>query len=188
MFNLFRPIFTNNIIRSLIFIILANLGFFLALKKFSSPSIVLINPLFTRVFLTLVFINLFSLVVYRMPVTTLISFNFSIALSLWLGTFVALFLKIRRLAVLLPSNTPWYLMPFLCLVELISSLVRPLTLRFRLMANLSAGHILLRLITKVNFFWISGILLCILELIVCVIQGFVFVILLIVYLEESLRH
>ena len=45
---------------------------------------------------------------------------------------------------LLPRNVG-VLGPFIILVELIRSLVRPLTLAFRLAANITAGHVILSL-------------------------------------------
>ena len=44
----------------------------------------------------------------------------------------------------MPNNVG-ILGPFIILVELISSLVRPLTLAFRLAANITAGHVILGL-------------------------------------------
>merc|ERR1712064_86566 len=47
---------------------------------------------------------------------------------------------------LLPMGAPAPLNPFLVLIETVSIIVRPITLSVRLMANISAGHIVLTLV------------------------------------------
>jgi len=47
------------------------------------------------------------------------------------------------LAHLAPLGTPKPLIPFMVLIELVRSLMRPLTLAVRLAANIVAGHLLL---------------------------------------------
>jgi F0F1-type ATP synthase membrane subunit a len=51
----------------------------------------------------------------------------------------------------LPKDTPRYLVAFLGLVELVRIAIRPLTLCFRLLANMRAGHILLSLACKIGY-------------------------------------
>lgn len=140
-------------------------------------------------FMVLAILNLLSLIVYNYPVTTTLGFNLSLAISLWLSRILMQVRKIRTVSSLLPSNTPWYLIPFLRLVELVRILVRPITLCFRLLANIRAGHILLTLICKIPLnLWVLGVLFGLLELIVSLVQAFVFLILVGVYLEESFSH
>jgi len=142
-----------------------------------------------RGFLILALSNLLSLVCYRYPLTTTLGFNLSMALSLWLTGILFTLVKGLSLASLLPRNSPWYLIPFLCLVEVVRIVVRPITLCFRLLANIRAGHILLTLICKIRTgLWTLGILFGILELMVSLVQAFVFLILVTVYLEEAFRH
>jgi F-type H+-transporting ATPase subunit a len=98
-------------------------------------------------------------------------------------------LKRKPFRVFLPLNTPWYLIPFLRVVEMVRIRVRPVTLCFRLLANISAGHILLALVCKLSFgAWLLGVILSLLELVVAVVQSFVFVMLIRVYLQESFSH
>ena len=49
----------------------------------------------------------------------------------------------RFRAKFLPEGAPSLLNPFLSVVELVSVLVRPLTLSIRLVANINAGHLVL---------------------------------------------
>jgi len=140
-------------------------------------------------FLVLAILNLTSLVCYSFPITTILRFNLRLALSLWLRRIIFILIKRFVGGVILPANSPWYLAPFLSLVELVSIIVRPITLCFRLLANIRAGHVLLTLICKINFgLWILGVLFGVLELMVSFVQAFVFLMLITVYLEESFRH
>lgn len=159
------------------------------IRKSLLPSLGVDINLFFSFFLVLRIFNLISLIVFSYPVTTTLSFNIRAALILWLMRILFLTQKINWVSSLLPSNSPWYLVPFLSLVEIIRIGVRPITLCFRLLANITAGHILLALICKLPYYsWLLGVLFGLLELLVSLVQAFVFLILVRVYLEESLRH
>lgn len=67
---------------------------------------------------------------------------------------------------LVPSRAPTALVPLLIVIELVSLLVRPCAIVLRITINLLCGHLLLVVFPP--------LLLLPLELIVCVIQGYVF--------------
>ena len=82
-------------------------------------------------------------------------------------------------------------MVFIVLVELVRSVIRPLTLSVRLSANIMAGHLLFVLVGRACMGLSSLILilaaqfiLFLLELAVSIIQGYVFVVLLTLYYSE----
>lgn len=86
------------------------------------------------------------------------------------------------------------LMRFMVVVEILSNLIRPLALTFRLTANIMAGHLLMSLIggALINFsfsFIVLGSLvqslLVFMELGVSLIQSYVFSTLLLLYLSET---
>nr|AXI98744.1 ATP synthase F0 subunit 6 [Pseudoniphargus sp. 1-Murcia] len=125
-------------------------------------------------------------------------FTLSLALSLWLGMFVYTWLNntSNSLMHLIPAGTPSALMPFMVLIETISSLIRPGTLAVRLAANMIAGHLLMVLlssaflfspITALPFLYLSQALLSLLEMAVALIQAYVFSILLTLYSAESMN-
>lgn len=104
----------------------------------------------------------------------------------------------EALAHLLPKGTPTLLIPVLIVIETISVFIRPLSLGVRLTANLTAGHLLIQLISSavlVMLLQASPIaiptmvilfFLTLLETAVAVIQAYVFVLLLSLYLQENI--
>jgi F-type H+-transporting ATPase subunit a len=159
-----------------------------ALVYFAFPTSKSFSILLLSLFLRLRILNLLSIVIYSYPVTTTLAFNLGAAFSCWVRGVLLQLIKLGVSSSVLPSNSPWYLVPFLCVVELVRVLVRPITLCFRLLANITAGHVLIALICKIPFVWTIGRLFGGLELMVAIVQGFVFAILIRVYFEEALRH
>lgn len=91
-------------------------------------------------------------------------------------------------------GTPYPLIPFMVLIEIIRTVIRPLTLSVRLAANMVAGHLLIVLvrgpIASIPWGLLAGtliglLLLVILELAVSFIQRYVFRTLLSLYVIES---
>uniref|UniRef100_A0A8C5NAL3 ATP synthase F(0) complex subunit a n=1 Tax=Gouania willdenowi TaxID=441366 RepID=A0A8C5NAL3_GOUWI len=99
---------------------------------------------------------------------------------------------------LLPEGTPTLLIPILIIIETISLFIRPLALGVRLTANLTAGHLLIQLIATAVFVllplipsvaFLTALLLfalTLLEIAVAIIQAYVFVLLLSLYLQENI--
>nr|YP_004581411.1 ATP synthase F0 subunit 6 [Crocodylus acutus]ADK76537.1 ATP synthase F0 subunit 6 [Crocodylus acutus]AEB01036.1 ATP synthase F0 subunit 6 [Crocodylus acutus]QOI74319.1 ATP synthase F0 subunit 6 [Crocodylus acutus] len=143
--------------------------------------------------------NLLGLLPYTFTPTTQLSMNMALALPLWLAT-VLIGLRNKptsSLAHLLPEGTPTPLIPILILIETISLLIRPIALAVRLTANLTAGHLLMHLISTavLNLVTTSTLLagltlsilalLMLLEIAVAMIQAYVFTLLLSLYLQEN---
>jgi F0F1-type ATP synthase membrane subunit a len=103
-----------------------------------------------RGFLVIALFNLFSLICYSFPITTILGLNITFGLSLWLGCLFFILTKRALVRRILPLNSPNGLAPFLSIVELVRILVRPITLSFRLLANIRAGHVLLTLACKMS--------------------------------------
>lgn len=92
-----------------------------------------------------------------------------------------------------PQGTPLALLPFMVLIELVSSLMRPLTLAVRLAANIVAGHLLLVLVSsampslagpRIVIALVGLLALMVLEVGVSVIQRYVFISLTSLYSRE----
>nr|ACH82135.1 ATPase subunit 6 [Crithagra burtoni] len=154
----------------------------------------------TSLMIFLLLINLLGLLPYTFTPTTQLSMNLALAFPLWLATLLT---GLRNqpsasLAHLLPEGTPTPLIPALILIETTSLLIRPLALGVRLTANLTAGHLLIQLISTATMALFTTmpmvslltllilLLLTILEVAVAVIQAYVFVLLLSLYLQENI--
>nr|YP_009182784.1 ATP synthase F0 subunit 6 [Austrolebias charrua]AKL82657.1 ATP synthase subunit 6 [Austrolebias charrua] len=156
--------------------------------------------LLTALFMLLISLNLLGLLPYTFTPTTQLSLNMAFALPLWLATVITGFRNSSThvLAHLLPEGTPTLLIPILVIIETISLFIRPLALGVRLTANLTAGHLLIQLVSMATFFLTSFFLpaafltltllffLTILEIAVAVIQAYVFILLLSLYLQENI--
>nr|AKA97965.1 ATPase subunit 6 [Dendrocopos leucopterus] len=154
----------------------------------------------TSLMILLLSINLLGLLPYTFTPTTQLSMNMALAFPLWLATLLT---GLRNqpsasLGHLLPEGTPTPLIPALILIETTSLLIRPLALGVRLTANLTAGHLLIQLISTAStalltimpavsiLTTIILLLLTILEVAVAMIQAYVFVLLLSLYLQENI--
>nr|BBD49773.1 ATPase subunit 6 [Tactostoma macropus] len=156
--------------------------------------------IFTSLIIFLITLNVLGLLPYTFTPTTQLSLNLGLAVPLWLATVI---IGMRNqptaaLGHLLPEGTPTLLIPVLIVIETISLLIRPLALGVRLTANLTAGHLLMGLISTAAFYLlpimptvaalttIVLLLLSLLEIAVAMIQAYVFVLLLSLYLQENI--
>nr|YP_010567821.1 ATP synthase F0 subunit 6 [Etheostoma osburni]QWE36778.1 ATP synthase F0 subunit 6 [Etheostoma osburni]QWE36791.1 ATP synthase F0 subunit 6 [Etheostoma osburni]QWE36804.1 ATP synthase F0 subunit 6 [Etheostoma osburni]UZC55150.1 ATP synthase subunit 6 [Etheostoma osburni]UZC55176.1 ATP synthase subunit 6 [Etheostoma osburni] len=147
----------------------------------------------------LITLNMLGLLPYTFTPTTQLSLNLGLAVPLWLATVI---IGMRNqpthaLGHLLPEGTPGPLIPVLIVIETISLFIRPLALGVRLTANLTAGHLLIQLIATAAFVLLPLmptvailtsavlVLLTLLEVAVAMIQAYVFVLLLTLYLQEN---
>nr|WCJ45011.1 ATP synthase F0 subunit 6 [Pristipomoides auricilla]WCJ45050.1 ATP synthase F0 subunit 6 [Pristipomoides sieboldii]WIL95356.1 ATP synthase F0 subunit 6 [Pristipomoides auricilla]WIL95369.1 ATP synthase F0 subunit 6 [Pristipomoides sieboldii] len=153
----------------------------------------------TSLMLFLISLNMLGLLPYTFTPTTQLSLNMGLAVPLWLAT-VIIGLRNQPTAALghlLPEGTPTLLIPVLIIIETISLFIRPLALGVRLTANLTAGHLLIQLIATAAFVLLPLMptvailttillfLLTLLEVAVAMIQAYVFVLLLSLYLQEN---
>nr|AAT74408.1 ATP synthase subunit 6 [Pteroglossus castanotis] len=154
----------------------------------------------TSLMILLLLINLLGLLPYTFTPTTQLSMNMALAFPLWLATLLTGLRNQPSISLghLLPEGTPTLLIPALILIETTSLLIRPLALGVRLTANLTAGHLLIQLISTATFVLLPILpavsilttlillLLTILEVAVAMIQAYVFVLLLSLYLQENI--
>nr|ADO22854.1 ATP synthase F0 subunit 6 [Myiothlypis conspicillata] len=154
----------------------------------------------TSLMIFLLLINLLGLLPYTFTPTTQLSMNLALAFPLWLATLLTGLRNQPSISLghLLPEGTPTPLIPALIMIETTSLLIRPLALGVRLTANLTAGHLLIQLISTATTALFSTMpmislltflilfLLTILEVAVAMIQAYVFVLLLSLYLQENI--
>nr|YP_010956723.1 ATP synthase F0 subunit 6 [Entomacrodus strasburgi]WMY89816.1 ATP synthase F0 subunit 6 [Entomacrodus strasburgi] len=176
------------------------------MNRFSQQIFLPLSPsghkwalMLTSLMVFLITLNMLGLLPYTFTPTTQLSLNMALAVPLWLATII---IGMRNqpthaLGHLLPEGTPTPLIPILIIIETISLFIRPLALGVRLTANLTAGHLLIQLIATAAFVLLPLmpavailtatllILLTLLEVAVAMIQAYVFVLLLSLYLQEN---
>lgn len=152
----------------------------------------------TSLFLLIIFINLLGIAPYIFRISSHLLITLSIGLPLWASIIISslLFKPKHTIAHILPDGAPEWLNPFLVLIETTRVMVRPLTLSFRLAANITAGHVVLSLIssyaaralTLINSSFILLLLISsaytIFEFAICLIQAYIFCLLLSLYSDD----
>nr|ATL15903.1 ATP synthase F0 subunit 6 [Johnius amblycephalus] len=177
------------------------------INRFTQQILTPLNPaghkwalILASLMIFLITLNMLGLLPYTFTPTTQLSLNLAFAFPLWLAT-VLMGMRNQPTAALghlLPEGTPTPLIPILVIIETISLLIRPLALGVRLTANLTAGHLLMQLTSTAAFVLLSLmpavailatallLLLTLLEIAVAMIQAYVFVLLLSLYLQENI--
>jgi len=160
-------------------------------------------PFLTSVFLFIFFCNIVEIIPgIQMPVTARMAIPATLALLVWV-LYNAVGIKKQGFfgylkSSLLPPGVPKALLPLVMLIEFVSTfLIRPFSLAVRLFANMLAGHLLLvtfavltaavwsatplALIVPVTF--ATLVALTMFEVLVAVLQAFIFTILTAVYIN-----
>ena len=155
---------------------------------------------FTFIFTIFIFIllgNLLGMIPYGFTFTSHIIVTFAMAAIVLLGVTV---IGIARhgfhfLSFFVPHGVPAVLLLLLVPIEVLSYFIRPFTLSIRLFANMMAGHTMLAIfagfVTAMGIFGIIplsvDVLLIFLELLVAVLQAYVFTILTCLYLRDAIH-
>nr|YP_009307959.1 ATP synthase F0 subunit 6 [Myrianida brachycephala]AOR87132.1 ATP synthase F0 subunit 6 [Myrianida brachycephala] len=149
-------------------------------------------------FIMMLMFNLLGLTPYCLSLTNHLMFTLTFGLPLWMSLVISSFVYnfYQGTAMLLPPGAPTTLNPFLVIVETVSTLVRPITLSFRLAANMTAGHVVLGLMGSymssiiMSSFSQSLLFLSLMsgyimfEFAICAIQAYVFCLLLTLYAND----
>ena len=106
----------------------------------------------------------------------------------------------KFLKILLPSGTPMWLAPLMIVIETIAFLSRPISLAIRLFANMTAGHVILKVFAGFVISLLSAsaamkaasiipflglIAVTMLEILVGFLQAYIFAILTCIYLGDA---
>ena len=138
----------------------------------------------------ILYFNLVSMIPFRPALSVQLGRILYISLIFW---FIIISFSLTKsikgfLTHLIPIGTPSFLIPFIFLIELVRIIVRPITLRVRLVANVLAGHLLMTLLfslcERIKSAFIFYIILNLIELGVGLIQSYIFVTLLGIYYSE----
>ena len=161
-------------------------------------------PFIFSLFMFILFGNLLGMIPYSYTFTSQIIVTITLALIIFIGvTLIALIKhKLKFFTFFFPSGVPIALAPLLIPIEIISYLMRPVSLSVRLFANMLAGHTMMKVFAGLIIMMTSasGILkagavlpllavigLTGLEFLVAALQAYVFSILTCMYLHDALH-
>lgn len=166
------------------------------------------NVYFTIVFylfFVIVFANLIGMIPYSFTVTSSFIVTFFLASMHFIAINLIGTTQVRWeiTNLFLPQGVPLAISPFLILIELISYIARVFSLSIRLFANMMSGHALLKILIGFSwalltsgsvififlslFPWIIVTLIMFLEVLIAFLQGYVFVILVTIYINDVLN-
>lgn len=154
-------------------------------------------PFVFSLFMFIFFANLLGLMPYAFTFTSHIIVTFVLAMIVFIGVTVIGFARhgAHFLSFFVPSGVPSVVLILMVPIEIISYLSRPISLSVRLFANMTAGHILMKVFA--GFIIPLGVLglapfvvdvaLVGFELLVAFLQAYVFAVLTCLYLNDAIH-
>ena len=154
-------------------------------------------PLVFSLFMFILFGNLFGMIPYSFTFTSHIIVTLALAMGVFIFVTILGFVKhgIKFFGFFVIPGLPFYMLPLLIPIEVISYLSRPVSLSVRLFANMLAGHTLLKVfagfVSALGFFGILPLVFIIaltgLEILIAFLQAYVFAILTCLYINDALH-
>jgi len=162
-------------------------------------------PFIFTLFFFVLFANLLGMIPGSFTVTSHIIVTFALAAVVFVGVTVIGFIRhgAHFLTLFVPKGAPVWLLPLVVLIEVISYFVRPISLSVRLFANMLAGHTMMKVFAGFIILLASSlgalglfvgllplafiVALTGLEVLVAVLQAYVFTILTCIYLNDALH-
>ncbi len=153
-------------------------------------------PFIFSLFMFILFCNLFGMIPTSFTVTSHIIVTFALAAFIFIAVTLIGFVKhgTHFLSLFLPAGTPWWMMPLMIVIELVSYLARPVSLSIRLAANMLAGHLLLKIVAGFVMIGILGIfpfafllIFTGFEIFIACLQAYIFTLLTCIYLNDALN-
>ncbi|TAJ94741.1 MAG: F0F1 ATP synthase subunit A [Reyranella sp.] len=154
-------------------------------------------PFIFSLFIFTLFGNILGMLPYGYTFTSQIAVTFFMAMVVFLGvTLIGLFKHgLHFFSLFFPHGAPLFTAPILIPIELVSYLSRPISLSVRLFANMTVGHVLLKVLAgfviALGFFGVIPLVVLVaitaLELLVALLQAYIFTILCCIYLNDALH-
>jgi len=155
-------------------------------------------PWVFTIFIFILTLNLLGMIPHAYTVTSHIIVTFAFAAMVWIVVTIIGFVRhgFGFLRLFVPSGVPWWLMPIIVPIELISYFIRPISHSVRLFANMMAGHTMLKVfagfVVGLGFLggWAPLVFLIGftgLEIVVAFLQALIFTVLTCIYLNDALN-
>ena len=158
------------------------------------------TSLFTFIFILINILNLFGLIPYTFVLTSQFFFTFGLAFIAFITINITgiVFHGFAFLRLFYPTGTPIFIVPLLILIEFVSYIARVFSLAIRLFANITAGHILVKILSWLTWMILDLVLLSagsfivisclwVLEFFISILQAYVFLTLLCLYLNDVIN-
>ena len=154
-------------------------------------------PFVFSVFFFVLFGNLIGMIPYMFTYTSHIIVTFTLAMVVFLFVTILGFVKhgMKFFSIFAPKGLPVFLFPLLVPIEMISYLSRPVSLAVRLFANMMAGHTMMKVFAgfaaMLGVYGFAPILVNVIltgfEIVIAMLQAYVFTILTCVYLNDAVH-
>lgn len=154
-------------------------------------------PFIFTIFMFILMGNLIGMFPYTFTFTSQLIVTFGLAMiAFGMATLVG-FMRhgLHYFTLFVPKGAPVYMLPLIIPIEILSYLSRPVSLSVRLFANMMAGHTMLKVFAgftvALGIFGVAplavNILLTAFEILVAVLQAYVFTILTCIYFKDSIH-
>lgn len=155
-------------------------------------------PFIFTLFSFILIANLLGMLPRSFTVTSHISVTLALAVLVFLFVTILGFAHngLGYLKLFVPSGVPMLLLPLIVVIEVVSYMMRPISLSVRLFANMLAGHILMKVIAGfvVGLGLVGGwapfafmVGFTGFEIVVAVLQAFIFTLLTCIYLNDAIN-
>ena len=154
-------------------------------------------PFIFTLFMFILVGNLVGMIPFAYTFTSQIIVTFAMAATIFMGVTVIGLVRhgLHFFSLFVPSGTPLILAPLLIPIEVISYFVRPVSLSVRLFAKMMAGHTMMKVFggftVLLGVLGVAPIILLValtgFEIMVAVLQAYVFTVLTCLYLNDAIH-
>lgn len=156
-------------------------------------------PLIFSLFIFVLTCNLLGLIPFvgAFTPTSHVAVTLGLAMIVFITVVIVGFARhgFHFLTLFIPKDAPIVLVPLVAAIEFVSFLSRPFTLAIRLFANMTAGHVLLKVfgsfVVALGVFGVIplgvNVALSALEVMIAVVQAYVFALLASIYLNDAVN-
>lgn len=155
-------------------------------------------PWVFSIFIFILTLNMLGMIPGSFTVTSHIIVTFALAAMVWIVATLIGFARhgLGYLKLFVPEGVPLWLMPLIVPIEIVSYLIRPISLSVRLFANMMAGHTMLKVFAgfavSLPFVAKAFPVLFIaaftgLEFLISFLQAFIFTVLTCIYLNDAVN-
>ncbi|MCB9989082.1 MAG: F0F1 ATP synthase subunit A [Rhodospirillales bacterium] len=159
-------------------------------------------PLIFTLFIVVLMGNLLGMVPFSFTYTSHIAVTLALAMMIFFAVVIIGLARhgLKFFSLFVPPGVPVFLFPLIIPIELISFLIRPLTLSVRLFINMMVGHLLLKVVAGFSVMLLAlgfggllagtlpalfNVILIAFEFLIALLHAYVFTVLSCIYLKDT---